>query len=218
MFRPAYLRFRPSRRATVARSRTGTGLSAGPALPTGRVFSAGRVLSAGRVFSAGLVLLAGAVFLAGCGTPPELAQPRGAPVPSPSQGGTPTLPASGVPPTSQTTVPSTSPAPTFGEFNAVDCAGRPSGSQVISFLRRDTRLLPSGSQVTVSAGPLCAGDWQYTVLQVPNREPLQVVTSGSATNLRLVTAGTNVCNAAVRATAPYGIRTVACEGGIVAGL
>lgn len=164
------------------------------------------------------VLLAGTVLLAGCGAPPELTQPQGAPVPTPSQTTTSDAPTSGLPPTGQPTAPTASPAPTFGEFSAVDCAGRPSGSQVITFLRRTTRLLPSGSRVTVSSGPLCAGEWQYTILQVAGREPLQVVTSGGADSLRLVTAGTNVCNAAVRATAPYGIRTVACEGSTLSGL
>lgn len=161
---------------------------------------------------ASAVALIGAVGLIGCGTPPELAERRGAPVPSPSRSSTPTAPTASAPTLRPT--PSTPPTPTFGEFTAVDCAGRPSGSQVINFLRRTSGLLPSGVRITVATGPLCAGDWQYTVLQVPDREPLQVVSKGAPSALKLVTAGTNVCNAEVRATAPYGIRTIACDGGV----
>lgn len=159
--------------------------------------------------------LAGGVALAGCGAPPELTEPRGAGIPTPSGSPTPSGPAVSIPPVDPGTphTPSAPPAPTFAEFSAVDCAGRPSGSQVISFLRRTSRLLPSGARVTVTAGPLCAGEWQYTVLQVSGREPLQVVSSGAPDALRLVTAGTDVCSAEVRATAPYGIRSIACDGG-----
>lgn len=161
---------------------------------------------------AGAVALLGALVLNGCGKPPELERPRGAPVPSPSRTPTPsaTTPSG---PTLQPTA-SASPTPTFGEYAAVDCAGRPSGNQVISFLRRTSGLLPHGARITVASGPLCAGDWQYTVLQVPDLEPLQVVTKGAPNALKLVTAGTNVCNAEVRATAPYGIRSIACDGGV----
>lgn len=160
------------------------------------------------------LVLAGAIVLTGCGKPPELAARRGAPLPSPSQSPTPSTSPGGTPTASGPPRPSASPTPTFGEFTAVDCAGRPSGGQVVSFLRRASRLLPSGAKVTVATGPLCAGDWQYTILQVPDREPLQVVTSGPPNDLELVTAGTNVCSAEVRATAPYGIRSLACDGGV----
>jgi hypothetical protein len=83
---------------------------------------------------------------------------------------------------------------------------------VIELLRHSSGLLPRGARVTVLSGPLCADDWQYTIVQVPDREPLQVVSSGPATALTLVTAGTDVCNIPVRTGAPAGIRTVACEG------
>lgn len=166
--------------------------------------------AARRVTLAGALALAGAATLAGCGAPPELTRPSGAPVPSPSVTATPNSP------TAPTTAPvSVTPStPGFGEYTAVDCAGRPSGSQVIGFLRRTTRLLPSGARVTVATGPLCAGTWQYTVLQVPEQEPLQVVTNGPPGALKVVTTGTDVCNVTVRATAPAGIRTIACDGGV----
>jgi hypothetical protein len=86
----------------------------------------------------------------------------------------------------------------------------PSPEQVIAFLRRTSGLLPANATVIVQIGPLCAGTWQYTVLAAPNQDPLRVVTRGTPSALRLVTAGTDVCSeVAVRATAPAGIRTVA---------
>jgi hypothetical protein len=120
------------------------------------------------------------------------------------------------PPVTRTpTVAATAPTPTgsagFGETVAVDCAGRPSGDQVVALLRRSTELLPAGAPVSVRVAPRCAGTWQYTVVQIPDREPLQVVTEGSPTSFSLVTAGTDVCTIPVRVAAPYGIRTLACE-------
>lgn len=103
---------------------------------------------------------------------------------------------------------STGPAP-FGEAVAVSCRGRPSADQVITLLRRTPDLLPRGATVTVQTGPLCAGTWQYTVVAVPDREPLQVVTKGAPAALTLVTAGTDVCSVPVRTGAPAGILTVA---------
>ena len=81
----------------------------------------------------------------------------------------------------------------------------------MALLRRSTELLPTGAQVTVRVAPRCAGTWQYTVVQIPNREPLQVITEGSPTSFSLVTAGTDVCVIPVRVGAPAGIRTLACE-------
>ncbi|MFC4106589.1 hypothetical protein ACFOX0_11655 [Micromonospora zhanjiangensis] len=151
--------------------------------------------------------------LAGCGTPPELTEPTGdpprptvsSPVPSasvPTDAGSATRP----------TLPPAVPTPTTGGLVATACAGGPSGQQVVSLLR-DRGLLPGGARPTVSRGPLCADDWQYSVVQVPDREPLQVVSTGRPGALTLVTAGTDVCDARVRATAPAGIRQLACEGG-----
>jgi hypothetical protein len=89
------------------------------------------------------------------------------------------------------------------------CAGRPSGDQVISVVRRQPSLLPTGSTVSVQTGPLCAGVWQYTVLRVANHEPMQVITRGSPQSLVFVTAGTDVCTVEVRANAPLAILTSA---------
>jgi hypothetical protein len=114
-------------------------------------------------------------------------------------------------PTVQPTPPVVSPsgpAP-FGEAVAVPCAGRPSADQVVALLRRTPKLLPRGATVTVRTGPVCAGSWQYTIVSVPDREALEVVTKGPPGSLVLVTAGTDVCSIEVRTAAPIGIRTAA---------
>jgi hypothetical protein len=108
---------------------------------------------------------------------------------------------------SRTPVRTTTPTP-FNEMAAVSCGNRPTADQVVAVLRARS-LLPSGSTVTVTTGPLCAGTWQYTVIQVPDREPLQVVTKGAPEALSFVTAGTNVCTVEVRAYAPPGIQSTA---------
>jgi hypothetical protein len=102
-----------------------------------------------------------------------------------------------------------SPAPSFAEAYATACNGYPSGDQVIALLRRTGGLLSGTSAVTVTSGPLCAGTWQYTVLAIPKREPLAVVTQGTPRQLTLVTAGTDVCSIPVRTGAPAGILNAA---------
>ncbi|HEX5540914.1 MAG TPA: hypothetical protein VFX60_05030 [Micromonospora sp.] len=152
-------------------------------------------------------LLATSFLLVGCGLPPELADPPPATVrpspPSPSQSPaipTPEPPVLTTPP--ETTL-------TFSELTAEDCQGRPTARQVIDLLRRN-RLLPQNVTVTVDSSPVCAGNWHYTVVQVPGHEPLQVVSEGAPATLRLVTAGTDVCSIQVRAAAPPGIRSLVC--------
>jgi hypothetical protein len=154
-------------------------------------------------------LLAAALSLTSCGVPPELKAPTSAAVPSP-RASAPATPTAG-PPTTHPPAPSLPTSPSFNELSAVDCRGNPSGSQVIGLLRRSSGLLTANARVTVLLGPLCSGSWQYTVVQLSDREPLQVVSSGPATALTLVTAGTNVCSIPVRTAAPAGIRTAACE-------
>jgi hypothetical protein len=89
------------------------------------------------------------------------------------------------------------------------CAGRPSISQVIAALRRDRDLLPANVTPRATTGPLCAGPWQYTVIDVSGHDPLQVVTRGSVDSLTVVTAGTYVCTPEVAGTAPPGILAAA---------
>jgi hypothetical protein len=112
----------------------------------------------------------------------------------------PTLPPTAPPVTSPTGFPDT---------YAVACGGKPSGQQIIRLLRRQAGLLSDGVRAAVDTGPLCSGTWQYTVVVVSGREPLAVVTEGRPGDLRLVTAGTNVCSIPVRTEAPIGIRTAA---------
>jgi hypothetical protein len=109
-------------------------------------------------------------------------------------------------PTDDPPLPTAPPSPTAPpETLALPCGGRPTASQVIAALRRDRNLLPSGLNPTVVTGPLCAGTWQYTVVAVPDHDPLQVVTRGAATSLTVVNAGTNVCISTVTGAAPSGI-------------
>ncbi|MER7333414.1 MULTISPECIES: hypothetical protein [unclassified Micromonospora] len=158
------------------------------------------------------VLLA-AVPLAGCGTPPELrnAAPTAAPTraAAPSPAGTPTFapttpPATGLPGTATPTADS--------GLVAVPCPAGPSGQRVVDLVR-GRGVLPGGARVRVRTGPLCAGGWHYTVLDVTGHEELHVVTEGRASAPRLVAAGTDVCTAEVRAAGPPGIRTLVCDGG-----
>ena len=94
--------------------------------------------------------------------------------------------------------------------SAVPCGSGPSGDRVIVLLRAG-RVLPEDVRVTVRQGPLCAESWQYTVLAVTGHEELQVVTRTKPGALELVTAGTDVCSAEVRAAGPPGIRALACD-------
>ncbi|MEV4621790.1 hypothetical protein AB0J74_24160 [Asanoa sp. NPDC049573] len=156
------------------------------------------------------LLLAASAFVAlvaaGCGTPPEL-NPPGSVVPTPSATASPTPTLPPTPPTVPVTTPSTMPG--FPDSPAIACAGRPSAEQVVALLKR-RGLLPSSYSARTTVGPLCAGTWQWTVLDTSNG-PLQAVTEGAPTSLRLVTAGTDVCSIEVRAAAPAGIRSATCD-------
>ncbi|MFI9640444.1 hypothetical protein ACIG87_10300 [Micromonospora sp. NPDC051925] len=155
------------------------------------------------------VAVLAALPLAGCAAPPE--RRVTAPIAPP----TPTV---AVPPTMPTTLPviptlpptSVLPTPTAAVVT-VPCAGRPSADRVIGLLRGD--VLPRNVSVRAVEGPLCADDWQYTVLAVSGHEELQAVSRGEPGALRLVTAGTDVCSIEVKAIAPPAIRTLACDAG-----
>jgi hypothetical protein len=157
------------------------------------------------------VLLLGALLCAGCGPAPQASSgaatasrpPLPSPVRSPSP--SPYVPPSPLPVSAR---PSVSTGPSFPDGFAVSCAGYPQASRVIA-LMRSKQVISRSASVVASVGPLCAGSWQYTVLNEPNREPLQVITQGRPTSLQLVTAGTDVCTPLVRTQAPPGILTVA---------
>ncbi|GAA2193844.1 hypothetical protein GCM10009848_55500 [Micromonospora lupini] len=152
--------------------------------------------------------------LTGCGAPPELSDPAGAP----SGVSTPTAPGpTGVPTGTPSTVPSTplsTPSATRDPgLVATACRNGPTGQRVVQLLRGRASVLPDNVRVRVRTGPLCAADWQYTVVEVTGHEELQVVTRGRPAAPELVTAGTDVCTIEVRATGPAGIRTLACDEG-----
>lgn len=142
--------------------------------------------------------------LAGCGAPGGLAPTPEGSLPAPPTAG----PPGSVSPTTGTATPAPGGSTGTGDDTAVDCGGEPDVDSILALLRAET-LLPEDADVTVREGPLCAADWQYTVIAVPDRDPLQVVTSGAPDDLTLVTAGTGVCTVEVRVQAPPGIRNVA---------
>ncbi|MFG1949576.1 hypothetical protein [Micromonospora sp. NPDC048830] len=151
-----------------------------------------------------------AVTLGGCGVPPELRLP--AQSPSPTAAGASPTPGPSTAPT-VTPPPFAPPTTAAADLVATDCRNGPSGNRVVSLVRGSAGVLPRSAEVRVRQGPLCAGDWQYTVLRVTGHEELQVVTRGRPGALKLVTAGTDVCTIEVRVSAPGGIRALACDGG-----
>ncbi|MFI7430929.1 hypothetical protein ACIBPB_28435 [Micromonospora sp. NPDC049836] len=154
--------------------------------------------------------LAALLALAGCGAPPELRQSS---TPAVTATATATAtPTPSAPPTTVDTPAAPVPLPTPSDLIANPCPAGPSGDRVVSLLRGAAGVLPRDVRVRVRTGPLCAGDWQYTVLEVTGHEELQVVTRGGPSALKLVTAGTDVCSVEVRAAGPPGIRTLACAG------
>ena len=150
-----------------------------------------------------LAVLAAAV-LGGCGAPPELTS-KGDDVPEASA--RPPLRATGVPPGyTPRPISSATSAPTpWPEYTAVDCAGRPSKEQVIAVVRSQTGIEPGG----VITAPLCGGTWQFTVLSVPGREPVKVLTRTTQSGLALVAVGTDVCSLDIQHQAPSGIYAAA---------
>jgi hypothetical protein len=148
-------------------------------------------------------------MLAGC-TPVPTVVPSPSRAPSPSPSPSPPPPAAqppALPPPVVQPPPAAPATPGFAEGVAVSCAGRPAAAAVLALLTTNG-VLTSTSGVTVNVGPLCAGTWQYTVLTVTGREPLQVITEGAPDALRLVAAGTEVCST-VGTQAPAGILSVA---------
>jgi hypothetical protein len=147
--------------------------------------------------------------VAGCDRPipPDAAAPTSASAPTSRPAPSARARATAVP--AATVTPRATPSATaFPDEVAVPCAGRPSAEQVLAFVRRSMGV-PANARLTVKTGPLCSGTWQYTVLVQPDVDPLQVITRGPSNALTLVTAGTDVCGASVRAEAPYGLLVAA---------
>jgi hypothetical protein len=149
-----------------------------------------------------------ALLAAGCGTPPEL-NPPGTTVPRPSATASSTPTPSALPSLPPLPPPSPTATSGFPDSPAIACGGRPSAAQVITLLKR-RGLLASSYRGRVTVGPMCAGTWQWSVLDTPDG-PLQAVSEIRGNTLRLITAGTDVCSIEVRAGAPAGIRSAACD-------
>ena len=91
----------------------------------------------------------------------------------------------------------------FSNLVAVACNGKPTGEQVLALLRRAS-CCGAGAGRRVTSGPLCAGTWQYTVVDRVRRGADPRGHPGRAEALTLVTAGTNPCTAKVRGRGPAG--------------
>jgi hypothetical protein len=156
-----------------------------------------------------ITLIVLSLLLGACGRPPEVGappSPQAPPATAPATAtASPTAPATALP----TDAPTGSPG--FSEAFAQPCGGEPSEAELLALLRAEG-LLDQGTSADVAEGPLCAGDWQYAVVIVPDLDPLLVVTQGEPDNLELVTAGTDVCTPEVRIQAPPGIRSAAACG------
>jgi hypothetical protein len=156
--------------------------------------------------------LGGAVLaVAGCSSTaapagaPLLAPPSWSPTPQPVVAAPPSI-GSSTAGSMATSSPSSTPS--FAAATAVDCAGHPTAAQVLATLR-SRGVLSTNINATARIGPLCADTWQYTVLVITGREPLQVITQGAPGSLILITAGTDVCSTQVQTQAPIGIVTAA---------
>jgi hypothetical protein len=154
-------------------------------------------------------------LLAGCTRPSPVADPPLPVAPTAARPSAERLPSTPARTSSATATRSPSAAatatgtPSFVEQTAVPCGSYVTGQQIIALLRNTAGLIPNEVSATVQSGPVCSGTWQYTVVVVPERDPLRVVTSGGPSSLKLVTAGTDVCTVEVRAIAPAGIRAIA---------
>jgi hypothetical protein len=151
------------------------------------------------------------VATAGCGRVEPLPGPHAGPSAHPGPSVGPSDEASAEPgdPSTATPEPLDPTAGALPDASASPCAGRPSANQVIAALRRSPDLRPPSATPRVVTGPVCAGSWQYTVLDFPGQGLLQVVTRGSADSLKIVTAGTYVCTPEVKGAAPAGIVSAA---------
>lgn len=158
-----------------------------------------------RALLAGGVALVACLALAACGVPPELREADPTPT---RRTPTPTV----TPSATALPTPTPTPSPSPDGSVMIDCQGRPSAAQVTALLRRSANL-PRNARLTYQLGPLCAADWQYSVVQVDGGEIMHVVSRGPADKLKLVTAGNDVCSIPVRVEAPPAIRSAACDAG-----
>jgi hypothetical protein len=181
----------------------------------------------------------GALLLtAACGSPAK-PQPTSAPLPSggappsgfvqpsvalpppsyppPTLGGLPTtVPPTFAYPTTTTPTPTGAPltkSPTPTPAHAAKCAGQPTGAQILALVKGKPGI--PNKPLQVQNGPYCSGTWAFTTVKLAGtstdqQEPLNVVTTGKGSTLTLITAGSDVCNAQIQASAPAGIRVLAC--------
>jgi hypothetical protein len=165
------------------------------------------------VVGVALLIAVAALMATGCGRVERLPVPHaGRSVTGPGASASASDPSAAMPDEVSSATPEPTNLPTataLPDATASPCSGGPGADRVIAALRRDRNLLPAGATPKIVTGPLCAGSWQYTVMNVSGREALQVVTRGSAGALTVVTAGTYVCIPEVVGAAPAGIVSAA---------
>lgn len=145
-------------------------------------------------------------LVAGCSPP--------APSPAPTAPGTHARSATARPTPSSPAAPlPASLPPSFSVSYAAPCGTYLPLEEILAALRAG-QVLPAGATATAVEGPLCSGDWQFTVLTVTGVGTMQAITRGGPGSLRLVTAGTDVCTPTVKLQAPVGLLAVArCAAG-----
>lgn len=182
-----------------------------------------------------LAVLGAALLLSACGSPPQplpTAPPQHYGSVAPSAPGLPSaypsVPVTAAPPTyalpsyptlapPTVAVPTTatpSPTPAFVAPSGPKCTSGPTPAQVLAVVRAQPGI-PTGVTLDVKAGPFCAGTWQFTIVSEAGKsldqvDPLQVVTTGKPTALKVVEAGQDVCSDRVQTSAPAAIKALAC--------
>ncbi|BCY15569.1 hypothetical protein [Actinoplanes sp. L3-i22] len=118
--------------------------------------------------------------------------------------------------TPTTTTPTAAPltkSPTPTPARAAKCSGQPTGAEILALIKGKPGI--PNKTLQVQDGPFCSGTWTFTTVKLAGsgsdqQEPLSVVSTGKGSTLTLITAGSDVCNAQVQASAPAGIRVMAC--------
>lgn len=119
------------------------------------------------------------------------------------------------PPAATTTRPATTTSPTPTPSHAPKCSGttQPTAAQMIALVQGKPGI--PKETLKVFDGPYCAADWSFATAGVASKpankqDPLFVVAVGPGSDLKLVAAGSDVCNDPLQKDAPAGIRVLAC--------
>ncbi|WP_203825256.1 hypothetical protein [Actinoplanes palleronii] len=119
------------------------------------------------------------------------------------------------PPTTGTTTAPLTKSPTPTPAHAAKCVGQPTKAEILALLKLKGGDAIPDKALKVQSGPYCTANWSFTTVEIAGQdadslEPLMVVATGKGATLDMVAAGTDVCNPQVQASAPAGIRVLAC--------